>query len=177
MSENRRHPASPNQTGPSVQSKPVAICLGGALKRDEAVEPGVVADMKAHRGLRIGAGFGAAFWTGAAVAVRVVRGRVGERARKGKVGVADADGDGAQALARLFGLAGRRALVTARRRGSGWRWRAGLAAAGASVVLNGRDQGRLDAAAAGIAGARTLAFDVTDHGRRPRPPWTGSRPG
>lgn len=40
----------------------------------------------------------------------------------------------------------------------------GLAEAGAEVVLNGRDEVKLKAAAAGIKGARTLAFDATDHG-------------
>lgn len=35
--------------------------------------------------------------------------------------------------------------------------------AGAEVVLNGRDEAKLKAAAAGIKGAKTLAFDATDH--------------
>ncbi len=38
-----------------------------------------------------------------------------------------------------------------------------MAEAGAEVVLNGRDGARLARAAATIPGARTLAFDVTDH--------------
>ncbi len=64
---------------------------------------------------------------------------------------------------KIFDLTGRRALVTGASQGIGYALAKGLAAAGAEVVLNGRDQARLDAAAAGIAGARTLAFDVTDH--------------
>lgn len=62
----------------------------------------------------------------------------------------------------LFDLTGRRALVTGSSQGIGLALARGLAAAGAEVVLNGRDAGKLAAAAAPL-GARTLAFDVTDH--------------
>ncbi|NJO33509.1 MAG: SDR family oxidoreductase [Rhodospirillales bacterium] len=63
----------------------------------------------------------------------------------------------------LFDLTGRRALVTGSSQGIGLALAKGLAAAGASVVLNGRDSAKLGAAAATIAGASTLAFDATDH--------------
>lgn len=63
----------------------------------------------------------------------------------------------------LFDLTGRRALVTGSSQGIGLALARGLAEAGAQVVLNGRDAGKLQAAAEGIAGARALAFDVTDH--------------
>lgn len=66
-------------------------------------------------------------------------------------------------LGALFGLVGKCALVTGASQGIGFALAQGLAGAGAEVVLNGRDQGRLDTAAARIDGARTLAFDVTDH--------------
>ncbi len=62
----------------------------------------------------------------------------------------------------LFDLTGRRALVTGSSQGIGLALARGLAAAGAEVVLNGRDAAKLAAAAASL-GARTLAFDVTDH--------------
>ena len=62
----------------------------------------------------------------------------------------------------LFDLAGRRALVTGSSQGIGHALAVGLAAHGAAVVLNGRDPDRLAAAAAGIAGAATAPFDVTD---------------
>lgn len=39
----------------------------------------------------------------------------------------------------------------------------GLAAAGAQIVLNGRDKGKLAKAAEHIPGAELLRFDVTDH--------------
>ena len=64
---------------------------------------------------------------------------------------------------RLFDLTGRRALVTGSSQGIGLALAQGLAAAGAEVVLNGRDPDRLAAAAARLPGAGTLAFDVTDH--------------
>jgi gluconate 5-dehydrogenase len=67
----------------------------------------------------------------------------------------------------LFDLTGRTALITGSSQGIGLSIAEGLASAGATVVLNGRDPGKLDAAAAGLAekgyAARLLAFDVTDH--------------
>lgn len=65
---------------------------------------------------------------------------------------------------RLFDLTGRRALITGSSQGIGFALAEGLAEAGAQVVLNGRDEGKLAAAAARITGAETLAFDATDHG-------------
>ena len=66
-----------------------------------------------------------------------------------------------------FDLGGKRALVTGSGQGIGYALAQGLAAAGAAVVLNGRDPAKLEAAAANLraAGHRvdTLAFDVTDH--------------
>jgi NAD(P)-dependent dehydrogenase (short-subunit alcohol dehydrogenase family) len=67
----------------------------------------------------------------------------------------------------LFDLSGRRALVTGSSRGIGAALAAGLAMAGAEVVLNGRDRGTLARARdelAGRTGARVhaVAFDVTD---------------
>ena len=64
---------------------------------------------------------------------------------------------------KLFDLTGRRALVTGSSQGIGLALARGLAAAGAEVVLNGRDAARVEAAAGGIPGARALVFDVTDH--------------
>ncbi|HSF62748.1 MAG TPA: SDR family oxidoreductase, partial [Paracoccaceae bacterium] len=63
----------------------------------------------------------------------------------------------------LFDLTGRRALITGSSQGIGLALAQGLAAAGAQVVLNGRDTAKLTAAAARIPGALTLAFDATDH--------------
>lgn len=63
----------------------------------------------------------------------------------------------------LFDLTGKRALVTGSSQGIGFALAQGLAAAGAHVVLNGRDGGKLAEAAARISGAATLAFDATDH--------------
>lgn len=63
----------------------------------------------------------------------------------------------------MFDLTGRRALVTGSSQGIGFALARGMAAAGASVVLNGRDPARLATAAAAIPGAATLAFDATDH--------------
>lgn len=64
---------------------------------------------------------------------------------------------------RLFDLTGKRALITGSSQGIGLALAQGLAQAGAQVVLNGRDAGRLAAAAAGLPGAAMLAFDATDH--------------
>jgi gluconate 5-dehydrogenase len=64
----------------------------------------------------------------------------------------------------LFDLTGKRALVTGSSQGIGLALAKGLAAAGASIVLNGRDEAKLAEAAAQFeAGVDILAFDVTDH--------------
>ena len=63
----------------------------------------------------------------------------------------------------LFDLTGRTALITGASQGIGFALAQGLAAAGAHVILNGRDPAKLAAAAARIPGATTLPFDVTDH--------------
>lgn len=63
----------------------------------------------------------------------------------------------------LFDISGRTALVTGSSRGIGLALARGLAEAGCTVVLNGRDDDRLAKAAAGLPGdIRTAAFDVTD---------------
>src|ERR1700731_2776717 len=66
----------------------------------------------------------------------------------------------------LFDLTGRTALVTGSSRGLGRAMAEGLAGAGAAVVLNGADAGRLaDAAAALREAGHTVheaRFDVTD---------------
>lgn len=60
-------------------------------------------------------------------------------------------------------LAGRIALVTGAARGLGYEIAARLAAEGALVSLNGRDEAALDEAAERIgANARVFAFDITD---------------
>ena len=65
----------------------------------------------------------------------------------------------------LFSLAGKRALVTGSSQGIGLAIARGLAEHGASVVLNGRERGKLDAAAAELAAAghavAVAGFDVT----------------
>ncbi len=67
---------------------------------------------------------------------------------------------------KLFDLTGRRALVTGSSQGIGLALAGGLAAAGAEVVLNGRDEGKLSAAVAELVAkgfrATGSAFDVTD---------------
>ncbi|MHB2167879.1 SDR family oxidoreductase [Alsobacter sp. R-9] len=66
----------------------------------------------------------------------------------------------------LFDLSGRLALVTGSSQGIGFALAAGLARAGAKVVLNGRDAAKLDAAVEGLRkqGLDVLgrAFDVSD---------------
>lgn len=64
---------------------------------------------------------------------------------------------------KLFDLTGRRALITGSSQGIGFALAKGLAAAGAEVVLNGRDVGKLSDAAVKISGAKMLAFDATKH--------------
>ncbi len=59
-------------------------------------------------------------------------------------------------------LAGQVALVTGGSRGIGFATAQALAAAGASVWLAARDEGRLTAACEAIPGARALVTDVTD---------------
>jgi gluconate 5-dehydrogenase len=67
----------------------------------------------------------------------------------------------------LFDLTGRIALVTGSSAGIGHTLAGGLAAAGAKVVLNGRNPARLEEAAAALradgADVVAFAFDVTDH--------------
>jgi gluconate 5-dehydrogenase len=67
---------------------------------------------------------------------------------------------------RQFDLSGRLALVTGSSAGIGYALAAGLAGAGARVVLNGRDAAKLERAAAALresgAQVEALAFDVTD---------------
>ncbi len=63
----------------------------------------------------------------------------------------------------LFSLQGKRALITGSSQGIGFALAKGLIAAGASVVLNGRNTEKLTKAAAALGGADTLAFDATDH--------------
>jgi gluconate 5-dehydrogenase len=67
---------------------------------------------------------------------------------------------------KLFDLTGRRALVTGSTKGIGLAIAQGLAGAGCEIIINGRDEARLKAAAdalreAGIT-VSALAFDVTE---------------
>ncbi len=66
----------------------------------------------------------------------------------------------------LFSLTGKVALVTGSNRGIGFTLARGLANAGATVILNGRDRGRTEAAAAGLKdeglAVATSIADVTD---------------
>ena len=67
----------------------------------------------------------------------------------------------------LFDLTGRTALVTGSSQGIGLTLARGLAGAGAAVILNGRDTGKLARAADALRGegatVHLLPFDVTDH--------------
>ena len=67
----------------------------------------------------------------------------------------------------LFSLSGKRALITGSSQGIGFALARGLAAAGAEIVLNGRDTGKLAAAAETLSSeggvVHQLAFDATDH--------------
>src|SRR5436853_6711201 len=66
----------------------------------------------------------------------------------------------------LFDLTGKRVLVTGSSQGIGFALAQGLAEHGAEIVLNGRDAGKLDAAAAKLAAAghkvSVAGFDVTN---------------
>jgi gluconate 5-dehydrogenase len=66
----------------------------------------------------------------------------------------------------LFRLTGRTALVTGSGRGLGWEMARGLAQAGASILLHGRDRERLAARVAELRAAGhaadALAFDMAD---------------
>lgn len=70
-------------------------------------------------------------------------------------------------MSELFSLKGRQALVTGSSQGIGFALARGLAQAGAAIVLNGRDTGKLETAAQTLraegAAVKTLAFDATDH--------------
>lgn len=70
-------------------------------------------------------------------------------------------------MSSLFSLQGRRALITGSSQGIGFALAKGLAAAGAEIVLNGRDTGKLEKAAQELresgATVQQLAFDATDH--------------
>lgn len=63
----------------------------------------------------------------------------------------------------LFDLKNKRALITGSSQGIGFALAEGLKAAGAAIVLNGRDEAKLRQAAARIGDADMLAFDATDH--------------
>ena len=66
-----------------------------------------------------------------------------------------------------FDLTGRTALITGSSQGIGLALAKGLANAGAAIVLNGRDQAKLELARKALAvlgsNAVSIAFDVTDH--------------
>lgn len=67
----------------------------------------------------------------------------------------------------LFSLAGKTALITGSSQGIGLALAHGMATAGASIVLNGRDESKLAKAAKDLsdtgASVKIAAFDVTDH--------------
>ncbi|MGV1873457.1 MULTISPECIES: SDR family oxidoreductase [Agrobacterium] len=64
----------------------------------------------------------------------------------------------------LFDLRGKRALITGSSQGIGFALAKGLAEAGASIVLNGRDETKLKAATEGFdTPVAKLPFDATDH--------------
>ncbi len=69
-------------------------------------------------------------------------------------------------LSKLFDLTGKTALITGSSEGLGLAMARGLAAAGAGIVLNGRDENKLSKAAKAFAESghkvRTHAFDVAD---------------
>ena len=68
----------------------------------------------------------------------------------------------------IFDLTGRTALITGSSQGIGYALARGLAKAGATIVLNGRNTDNLNKAAESLisegANIHQLAFDATDHG-------------
>ena len=64
----------------------------------------------------------------------------------------------------LFDLTGKRALITGSSQGIGFALAKGLQEAGTTVVLNGRDAGKLAAAALALGGVDQMLCDVTDYG-------------
>jgi len=65
--------------------------------------------------------------------------------------------------AALFDLTGKRALITGSSQGIGYALAKGLKEAGAEIVVNGRDTGKLAKAAERLDTQHQLAFDATDH--------------
>lgn len=67
----------------------------------------------------------------------------------------------------MFDLSGKTALITGSSQGIGFALAKGLAGAGASLIVNGRDKAKLNAAAEQLAGSGTtvhqLPFDACDH--------------
>jgi gluconate 5-dehydrogenase len=67
----------------------------------------------------------------------------------------------------LFDLTGKRALITGSSQGIGFALARGMAAAGANIVLNGRDADKLETAAATLRAEGytidTITFDATNH--------------
>ena len=67
----------------------------------------------------------------------------------------------------LFDLSGKTALITGSSQGIGYALAKGLAAAGANIILNGRDEEKLSRAASTLqqegADVHALPFDATDH--------------
>ena len=68
----------------------------------------------------------------------------------------------------LFDLSGKTALITGSSQGIGYALAEGMARAGANIVLNGRDEKKLDEALKQLSSidnvtVHTLPFDVTDH--------------
>jgi len=70
-------------------------------------------------------------------------------------------------LTDLFSLAGKTALITGSSQGIGYALAKGLAGAGATIILNGRNKEKLEQAAKTLresnATVETCVFDVTDH--------------
>ncbi|OLP52934.1 gluconate 5-dehydrogenase [Rhizobium rhizosphaerae] len=62
----------------------------------------------------------------------------------------------------LFDLTGKRALITGSSQGIGLALARGLAAAGAEIILNGRNREKLEAAVQDCGAAHSLAFDATE---------------